>query len=135
MVESQRVRNLLVFTLWDSPPSYFLTDFPSNCICSFMVWVRCPGGSRGSRHTFNPTIGTNLGRGEKSVRRVQTRNLTAASCLPPQTSRWGEGGNKKLNSAVRLAKPRFAVISFLMAFPRMMGEEKEMPSNSKLMTS
>ena len=21
--------------------SYFLTDFPSNCICSFMVWVRC----------------------------------------------------------------------------------------------
>ena len=62
MVESQRVRNLLVFTLWDSPPSYFLTDFPSNCICSFMVWVRCP---RERRHTFNPTIGTNLGR-EKS---------------------------------------------------------------------
>lgn len=75
MVESQRVRNLLVFTLWDSPPSYFLTDFPSNCICSFMVWVRCP---RERRHTFNPTIGTNLGR-EKGVR-------NAGSCgLKPQT--------------------------------------------------
>ena len=21
---------------------YFLEDFPSNCICSFMVWVTCP---------------------------------------------------------------------------------------------
>ena len=21
---------------------YFLTDFPSNCISSFMVWVPCP---------------------------------------------------------------------------------------------
>ena len=50
--------------------SYFLTDFPSNLICSFMVWVRCRAEPCKLDGSTAQTIGTNLGRVAERERSV-----------------------------------------------------------------
>ena len=53
--------------------SYFLTDFPSNLICSFMVWVRCRAEPCKLDGSTAQTIGTNLGRVAERERSVGGR--------------------------------------------------------------
>ena len=66
--------------------SYFLTDFPSNLICSFMVWVRCRAEPCKLDGSTAQTIGTNLGRVAERERSVGGGVARAYTPSPPLTS-------------------------------------------------
>ena len=83
---------------------YFLEDFPSNCICSFMVWVTCPIESNSiDRWVTNQTKGTNgfrlshlLGPAPSFLRAQQIRRNPRAAARREQAS-GGSSGYRRLH--------------------------------------